>query len=38
MMKPLTPVQKIIAYSTLFLVFCWTLFGLFAMWLIITEY
>lgn len=38
MMKALTPWQKVIAYSTLLLVFCWTLFGLFTIWLILTEY
>jgi hypothetical protein len=38
MIRALTPLQKLVAYSTLFLVFCWTLFGLFVMWLILTEY
>ena len=38
MMKPLTPLQKVIAYSSLFAVFCATLFGVFAIWLILTEY
>ncbi len=37
-MKPLTALQKIIAYSSLFFVFCATLLGLFAIWLILTEY
>jgi hypothetical protein len=30
--------QKIIAYSALLFVFFWTLFGLFTIWLILTEY
>ena len=38
MMKPLTAIQKAVAYSALFFVFCWTLFGLFTIWLILTEY
>jgi len=38
MMKPLTGWQKFIAYSSLLFVFFWTLFGLFAIWLILTEY
>ena len=38
MMLPLTRVQKIIAYSTLFLIGLWTLFGLFTIWLLLTEY
>jgi hypothetical protein len=38
MMKPLTTAQKIVAFSSLFFVFCATLFGLFTIWLIITEY
>ncbi len=38
MMKPLTPLQKIFAYSTLVLIFFWTLFGLFTIWLYVTEY
>ena len=38
MMKPLTSWQKVIAYSALFFVFFWTLFGLFTIWMILTEY
>lgn len=33
MIKPMTPVQKIIAYSSLVMVFLCTLFGLFTIWL-----
>jgi hypothetical protein len=37
-MKPLTPAQKIIAYSSLvFIIFC-TLFGLFTIWLYVQEF
>lgn len=38
MMKPLTPVQKIIAYSSLIIVLFCTLFGLFAIWLYVQEF
>ena len=38
MMKPLTPLQKVIAYSSLLFVFVSTLLGLFTIWLILTEY
>ncbi len=38
MMKPLTLWQKAVAYSALFFVFFWTLFGLFTIWMILTEY
>ena len=38
MMKPLTPLQKVVAYSALLFVALWTLFGLFTIWLILTEY
>lgn len=37
MMKPLTPGQKIIAYSSLAFVLFWTVFGVFAIWLYLTE-
>ena len=37
MMKPLTTVQKIIAYSSLVFVILSTLFGLFIIWVYVTE-
>ena len=37
MMKPLTTVQKIIAYASLVIIFLCTLFGLFIMWLYISK-
>jgi hypothetical protein len=36
MMTPLTRWQKIFAYSTLALVGLWTLWGLFAIWVLLT--
>jgi hypothetical protein len=35
--KPLTPVQKVIAYGGLAMIICWTLFGLFTIWLYLSE-
>ena len=37
MMKPLTTVQKIIAYSSLVIVILCTLFGMFIIWLYVNE-
>jgi hypothetical protein len=37
MMLPLTPLQKLVAYSSLALVLIVTAFGLFAIWVIVTE-
>jgi hypothetical protein len=37
MMLPLTRWQKVIAYTALAVVLLWTLFGLFAIWLIVTD-
>jgi len=37
MMKPLTRKQKVIAYASLVFVLAWTVFGLFAIWLLVTE-
>ena len=37
MMTPLTLWQKVIAYSALAIVLLWTLFGIFAIWLLLTE-
>ena len=37
MMTPLTRWQKIIAYSALAIVLLWTLFGFFAIWLLLTD-
>jgi len=38
MMQALKWHQKLIAYSALFMVFLWTLFGLFTIWLYLSEY
>jgi len=38
MMKPLTAVQKVIAYTSLFFIFLCTLFGLFVIWLYVQEF
>ena len=38
MMKPLTPVQKVIAYSSLAFVILCTLFGLFTIWMYLQEF
>jgi hypothetical protein len=37
MMLPLTRWQKIVAYTALVVVLLWTVFGLFAIWLIVTD-
>jgi hypothetical protein len=37
MMLPLTRWQKVIAYTALAVVLLWTVFGLFAIWLIVTD-
>ena len=37
MMKPLTAMQKIIAYSSLVIIILCTLFGVFIMWLYVGE-
>ena len=36
MMKPLTPLQKFIAYSSLAFVVFWTAFGVFVIWVFLT--
>ena len=38
MIKKMTPVQKIFAYTTLAIIFFWTLFGIFTIYLLLTEY
>jgi len=38
MIKEMTPLQKLVAYSTLGMIFFWTVFGLFTIWLYLTEY
>jgi hypothetical protein len=37
MMTPLKPWQKFVAYAALAIVLLWTLFGLFAIWLLLTD-
>lgn len=37
MMTPLTKWQKIIAYSSLAFVLMWTIWGIFAIWIILTS-
>ena len=37
MMRPLTKWQKVIAYSSLAFVLAWTGWGLFAIWVIVTN-
>ncbi len=37
MMTQLTRGQKIIAYGSLLFVLAWTIFGLFAIWLMVSE-
>ena len=37
MMTPLTKWQKVIAYSSLAFVFAWTVWGFFAIWIILTR-
>jgi len=38
MIKQMTPLQKIFAYFTLVIILFWTVFGLFTIWLYLTEY
>ncbi len=38
MIKPMTPLQKVFAYFTLGIIFFWTAFGLFTIWLYLSEY
>jgi len=38
MMKPLTGWQKLVAYSSLVFVLLWTVFGLYAIWLLLTQF
>lgn len=37
MMRPLTPGQKVIAWSALAMVAAWTAWGMFAIWVILSE-
>jgi hypothetical protein len=37
MIKPMTFWQKVIAYSSLVFVLAWTVFGLFAIWVLLTH-
>lgn len=37
MLTPMTRGQKLLAYASLVFVALWTLFGLFAIWLMLTE-
>ncbi len=37
MMKPLKPYQKVIAYASLAFVLAWTAFGIFTIWVILTN-
>ena len=37
MMKPLKMYQKIIAYSSLVFVLVWTVFGIFTIWVILSN-
>jgi len=37
-MKPLTPGQKFIAYGSLVMVMCCTVFGVFIIWLYLTAF
>lgn len=36
-MKPMTKWQKVIAYSSLVFVMIWTIWGIFAIWVILTN-
>lgn len=38
MIKPMTPMQKVIAYSSLVFILFWMAFGVFTIWLYLTEY
>ena len=37
MMKPMTGMQKIIAYTSLVIIIFWILFGLFTFWVYLSE-
>lgn len=37
MLKPLTRTQKILAYASLLFVLAWTVFGIFVIWLLLTD-
>jgi len=37
MIKPMTKWQKVIAYSSLVIVLIWTVLGMLAIWVILTE-
>ena len=37
MLKPLTPGQKLIAYGSLLFILAWTLFGAYAIWLMLGQ-
>lgn len=38
MIKKMTPLQKVFAYATLVIIFFWFFFGLFTIYLYLTEY
>ncbi len=38
MIKQMTPLQKVFAYFTLGVIIFWTIFGMFTIWLYLTEY
>ena len=38
MMKPMTTWQKVIAYSSLVFILFWIVFGVFTIWLYLTEF
>jgi len=37
MIRPMTRVQKLIAYSSLVFVLCWTVWGVYAIWLMLLH-
>lgn len=37
MIAPMTGLQKVFAYTTLAIILAWTVFGVFAIWLMLTE-
>ena len=37
MIKPMTFWQKVVAYSSLVFVLAWTVFGIFAIWVLLTH-
>lgn len=37
MIAPMTRLQKVFAYSTLAVILAWTVFGIFVIWLMLTE-